>query len=293
VQRTYQEALAELQKRGVLTAEQANNAARMSNLDDMFKQQAGASDTKLLKLVAFAMVLRTMPEEKAVPIIQRFSPEDAQILQEYLLMDDLESELDGAVIFQCLANFDEYLDKMGNKEYYSKKFSDLSIEDFDELYLSKINEWLSKEQVCDRNVFFNILSLYKNKKIIKLFLLGSMIKNLSDKQQNLILRMFSNKDKLVLLEVLKLPFRETASFESMVRAVLIGFYILLNPFGGKKIEFYDVYNYCVEFISESTEKSFFKNLRLFFLLWFYMNEDKLIICLIILLVIKYKDFAIF
>ncbi|MBQ2872004.1 hypothetical protein IJE86_09905 [bacterium] len=104
VQRTYQKALAELQKRGALTAEQANNAARMSNLDDMSKQQAGASasDTKLLKLVAFAMVLRTMPKEKAVPIIQRFSPEDAQILQEYLLMDDLENKLDSSVISKYL-----------------------------------------------------------------------------------------------------------------------------------------------------------------------------------------------
>ena len=105
VQRTYQKALSELQKRGALTAEQASNAARMSNLDDMSRQQdaaANASDTKLLKLVSFAMILRTMPQDKAIQILQKFNPEDAQILQDYLAMDDLENKLDGGVIAKYL-----------------------------------------------------------------------------------------------------------------------------------------------------------------------------------------------
>ena len=105
VNKTYQNALAELQKRGALTAEQASNAAKMSNLDDMSKQAPGAdaSDTKLLKLVAFAMVLRTMPKDKVQAIINRFDKSDAEILQEYMLMDDLENKLDNGVISKYLA----------------------------------------------------------------------------------------------------------------------------------------------------------------------------------------------
>lgn len=104
VQRTYQKALEDLQKRGALTAEQADNAARMSNLDDMSKQQTGAnaSDTKLLKLVSFAMILRTMPPDKAAAIIQKFNKDDADILNEYMKMDDLEGKLDKGIVSKYL-----------------------------------------------------------------------------------------------------------------------------------------------------------------------------------------------
>lgn len=104
VQRTYQKALSDLQKRGALTAEQASTAARMSNLDDMSRQQTGAnaSDTKLLKLVSLAMVLRSMPKEKAQSIIDKFEKDDADILNEYMQMEDLEHKLDGAVVGKYL-----------------------------------------------------------------------------------------------------------------------------------------------------------------------------------------------
>ena len=104
VQKTYQKALSDLQKRGAVTAEQASTAAKMSNLDDMSRQQTGAnaSDTKLLKLVSFAMVLRTMPVEKANAIIQRFNKDDADILNEYMKMEDLETKLDKGVVSKYL-----------------------------------------------------------------------------------------------------------------------------------------------------------------------------------------------
>lgn len=104
VQRTYQKALMELQKRGALTAEQANNAARMSNLDEMSRQQPGAnaSDTKLLKLVAFAMILRTMSRDKVMEIVDKFEKDDADILREYLQMEDLESKLDRNIVSKYL-----------------------------------------------------------------------------------------------------------------------------------------------------------------------------------------------
>ena len=105
VDRTYQKALADLQKKGALTAEQANLAASMSNIEDMAKQAPGAdaSDTKLLKLVSFAMLLRTMPKEKVESIINRFDRADADILNEYMRMDDLESKLDPELVSSYLS----------------------------------------------------------------------------------------------------------------------------------------------------------------------------------------------
>lgn len=104
VNRTYQKALADLQKKGALTAEQANTAAKMSNIDDMSKQAPGAdaSDTKLLKLVSFAMILRTMPKDKVASIIARFDKADADILNEYMKMEDLENKLDPELVVMYL-----------------------------------------------------------------------------------------------------------------------------------------------------------------------------------------------
>jgi len=100
VGRAYQKALVDLQKKGALTAEQASTAAKMSNIDDMTKQAPGAdaSDTKLLKLVSFAMILRTMPQEKVSSIISRFEKADADILNEYMKMEDLENKLDPELV---------------------------------------------------------------------------------------------------------------------------------------------------------------------------------------------------
>ncbi len=104
VNKAYQKALSDLQKKGALTAEQANTAAQMSNIDDMSKQAPGAdaSDTKLLKLVSFAMILRTMPSDKVSGIINRFDKADADILNEYMKMDDLESKLDPSLVAKYL-----------------------------------------------------------------------------------------------------------------------------------------------------------------------------------------------
>lgn len=104
VTKTYQKALSDLQKRGALTVEQATKAAKMSNLDEMSRQQTGAnaSDTKLLKLVSFAMILRSMPQDRVQTILQKFNKDDAQILIEYLKMDDLEHKLDKTVVSKYL-----------------------------------------------------------------------------------------------------------------------------------------------------------------------------------------------
>ena len=58
----------------------------------------GLNFSKVLKLVSFAMILRTMPQEKVSSIISRFEKADADILNEYMKMEDLENKLDPELV---------------------------------------------------------------------------------------------------------------------------------------------------------------------------------------------------
>lgn|SRR5574344_99492 len=126
VKKAYNEALEELHKKGVLNDEQVKEAQNHSNIDEMAQQAAQqetqaqeaqaaqgsqgqnaeyankVSDNKILKLATFAIVLRHLPQERRQGLINRFSPEDAQILSDYAQMDDLENKLDKNIVEKCL-----------------------------------------------------------------------------------------------------------------------------------------------------------------------------------------------
>ena len=304
VDKTYQQALDDLQKKGALTAEQASTAAKMSNIDDMTKQATGAdaSDITLLKLVSFAMILRTMPQEKVSSIISRFEKSDADILNEYMKMDDLENKLDSEIICDYLIDLNFQLDKITKEpklliSYYSEEFLKLSDEELEILYLIKIREWVNKDRYGFSH-FYEILCLFDNKKIIRLFLIASMFNKLSKSKQNVLLKMFFKKDKTILSEMINRPiFAESFSFKQMTRQELLYFYTIFKPFTFKKVEYDFVYDYCVNFISKYSEKSFLKKLKMSFLFNLFLYEEYFIILFLIMIVIKYvlkyKDFAIF
>ncbi len=106
VKKVFSEALADLEKKGALSQEQVNLAAQQSNIDEMAKADdeaiASASDAKILKLAAFAMILRQMPNDKVGVILNKFSPTDAKVLIQYMQMDDLETKLDSGIVMKCL-----------------------------------------------------------------------------------------------------------------------------------------------------------------------------------------------
>jgi len=106
VKKVYDGALSELMKKGALSNDQYKVAVKQSNIDDMAKQEneaiAKTSDTKILKLAAFAMLLKQMPNEKIGTILNKFSSSDAQVLIQYIQMDDLESKIDSSIILKCL-----------------------------------------------------------------------------------------------------------------------------------------------------------------------------------------------
>lgn len=106
VKKVFDEALNDLQKQGALTQDQLEVAVNQSNIDDMAKADndtiANASDTKILKLAAFAMILRQLPNDKVGTILNRFNPSDAQVLIQYMQMDDLETKIDSGIVMKCL-----------------------------------------------------------------------------------------------------------------------------------------------------------------------------------------------
>lgn len=108
VKKSFKEALDELANSGALSAEEVQNASGRSNIDDMAKEMkqdsavANASDSKILKLAAIAMLMRKMPQEKIVKMLQKFNQNDAQILIEYIQMPDLENKLDKGIAQKCL-----------------------------------------------------------------------------------------------------------------------------------------------------------------------------------------------
>ncbi len=106
VKKVFEDALTDLQKKGALSVEQLENAKNQSNIDEMAKADndaiANTSDTKILKLAAFAMILKQLPNDKVGTILTKFNPSDAQVLIQYMQMDDLETKIDSGVVLKCL-----------------------------------------------------------------------------------------------------------------------------------------------------------------------------------------------
>lgn len=109
VKKAYNEALAELMKRGILNQEQAQFAANQSNIDEMAKQDneavANASDLKLLKLAAFALIAKKLPNDKVTTILTKFNPSDANMVLQYMQMDNIEAQIDPSILAKCLKEF--------------------------------------------------------------------------------------------------------------------------------------------------------------------------------------------
>ena len=118
VKKAYNEALSELMKRGALSQEQAEFAANQSNIDEMAKQDneaiAASSDIKILKLAAFALLAKKLPNDKVTTILTKFSQSDANIVLQYMNMDNLESQIDPSLLAQCLKQFQEELPQTEN-----------------------------------------------------------------------------------------------------------------------------------------------------------------------------------
>ena len=109
VKKAYNEALEELAKRGALTEQQAQQAASQSNIDEMAKADNealdNASDLKILKLAAFALIAKKLPNDKMTVLLNKFAQSDANVILQYMQLDDLETKIDPSLLKQCLQDF--------------------------------------------------------------------------------------------------------------------------------------------------------------------------------------------
>lgn len=109
VKKAYNEALEELAKRGALTEQQAQQAASQSNIDEMAKADTealdNASDLKILKLAAFALIAKKLPNDKMTVLLNKFAQSDANVILQYMQLDDLETKIDPTLLKQCLQDF--------------------------------------------------------------------------------------------------------------------------------------------------------------------------------------------
>lgn len=114
VQKTYTEALAELKEKGAIDESLYDKAAHQSNIDEMMNQiqqekqsgsqeaQGASNDSKILKLASVALLLRQLSQDKVKSILNKFNPQDAQLVIQYMQMPDLEQKVDKDIALKCL-----------------------------------------------------------------------------------------------------------------------------------------------------------------------------------------------
>lgn len=112
VKKAYEEALTELKTNGVIDEEALDKAAHQSNIDEMMNQiqeekqarasTSGSSDSKILKLASVALLLQQVSHDKVQTILNKFNPEDAQAVIQYMQMTDLGDKVDKNIALKCL-----------------------------------------------------------------------------------------------------------------------------------------------------------------------------------------------
>lgn len=140
VKQAFDAAIDELQQKGAIDESLKESAQKQSNIDAMVQeaaeqqriadeeaaqqqaaqqaaQQAPAqlpqqqgmpqaapqgNNNKILKLASVALILKTLTQEKVHTILNKFNPDDAQLVIQYMQMNDLETRLDPNVSIQFL-----------------------------------------------------------------------------------------------------------------------------------------------------------------------------------------------
>ena len=113
-------------------------ARKQRRIEKEKEATAGRITKHQMKLMAVAMVLKILPAERASIIVSRFDEEEVQMIDHYMGMADLESQLDGDIIINCLRDLKQFLP-------VKKKLSQESImSDLLRLYRANSREQIEK-----------------------------------------------------------------------------------------------------------------------------------------------------
>lgn len=118
VKKSYEEVLTELKNRKIINKEILERAIHQSNIDDMMQQIQEEkaeqqkeiapsnidkkSNSKILKLASVALLLKQISQDKVQTILNKFEPQDAQTIIQYMQMPDLETKVDRNIAMKCL-----------------------------------------------------------------------------------------------------------------------------------------------------------------------------------------------
>lgn len=118
VKKAYQAILEELKDHNIIAPDVMDRALHQSNIDDMMQQlqeekeqlehESAAqnidrqSNSKILKLASVALLLRQVSQDKVKTILNKFNPDDAQAVIQYMQMSDLEQKVDKSIAMKCL-----------------------------------------------------------------------------------------------------------------------------------------------------------------------------------------------
>lgn len=134
VDKTYKEAIEDLERRGVISNEISQKAASQSNIDDMARQvqeqeeaaaaqaqaqaqaqapqqqvqqpiqsaNLGSGEVRVTKIKSIAMVLKLIDQERVQEILAQFAPDVAEEIISYVNTPKLEAQVDINFALQCL-----------------------------------------------------------------------------------------------------------------------------------------------------------------------------------------------
>lgn len=129
VKKAYEEVLGELKSRNIINDNVLNTALNQSNIDAMMQQiqeekqeqepepeahqqpaqhqeqhppRKHPPDSKILKLASVALLLKQVSQDKVQTILNKFDPNDADTVIQYMQMPDLDKKIDQSITMKCL-----------------------------------------------------------------------------------------------------------------------------------------------------------------------------------------------
>ena len=158
VKRAFDEAIADLTKRGAIDETLAQNAISQSNIDNMAQQQeeaqaqaepqvqeiqpdeneyqteeempeayteeappSQAQSKRILKLASLALLMKSLPPDKVHSLLRKFNQKDSEMILQYFNMPDLQDKLDSKIAIQCLKEIKKNIPQ--TKSYSSDKIN--------------------------------------------------------------------------------------------------------------------------------------------------------------------------
>ena len=88
---------------------QREEARRQRRIEKEKDALAGTITIKQMRLMALALILRALPAERGKTIISSFSDGDIQLILHYMKMANLETQIDGDILLNCLKEMKNYI----------------------------------------------------------------------------------------------------------------------------------------------------------------------------------------